>query len=278
MRARGAGYSADLLAYLDSLAARAHNLLYAAPPYRLSAAVELFTRDFPRTLRKRFRFFAFSAALFFLPGALGFFGALSSRQFAAQILPESSLEQMQEMYSHSPDEGREVGTNSTMAGYYVYNNVGIAFRCFATGVLFGLGSVFFLLYNGLVIGTVLGAVVQAGHGGNILSFVCGHSSFELTAIVIAGGAGLQMGYALVSTGGLTRWGSLRAQGREIVNLVLGAAGMLLIAAAIEGFWSPSSMPRHIKYTVAILNATLVTLYFCFAGRPRRAPLSIKGPL
>ena len=84
-----------------------------------------------------------------------------------------------------------------MAGFYVYNNVGIAFRCFATGVLFGAGSLFFLIYNGLVTGTVAGYVMSAGHGGNIWTFMCGHAPFELTAIVIAGGAGLEMGYALV---------------------------------------------------------------------------------
>src|SRR5262249_39672962 len=152
--------------------------------------------------------------------------------------------------------------------FYVYNNVGIAFQCFATGVLFGLGSVFYLIYNGLVMGTVVGWVAHQGHGTNILTFVCGHSTFELTAIVIAGAAGLQMGYALVATGGLTRWGSLRAQAREIAVLVLGAAGMLLCAAAIEGFWSPSSVPKQVKWAAAGGLALLVTLYFLLAGRRR----------
>ena len=266
MRARGAGFSADLVAFLDNLAGRAHNVLYAAPPYRLAAIWELFTRDFPRTLRKNARFFAFSAALFFIPGIVGFVGAYSSRQFAAQVLPEPMLQGMQEMYSKGFDEGRDPGTNSAMAGFYVYNNVGIAFRCFATGVLFGLGSVFFLVYNGLVIGTVVGFVCQAGYGKNILTFVCSHSPFELTAIVIAGAAGMQMGYALVNTNGMTRWGSLRAQGKEIAQLVLGAAGMLLIAAGIEGFWSPSSIKPPVKWIVAGMLTSLVTAYLATAGR------------
>ncbi|HJZ85660.1 MAG TPA: stage II sporulation protein M [Polyangia bacterium] len=268
MRARAAGYGPDLIGFLDGLAARAHNALYAAPPYRLGAVWDLMVRDFPRTLRKRVRFFAFSAALFLLPGTVGFLGAMGSRAFAAQVLPESVLSEME--HSYSKDLGRSGGENALMAGFYVYNNVGIAFRCFATGILFGLGSVFFLIYNGLVIGTVLGAVVRAGHGGNILTFVCGHSPFELTAIVIAGAAGLQMGYALVSTGGRTRWGSLREQAREIAYLVLGAAVMLGIAATVEGFWSPSAAPAPVKWVVAAVLSTLVTLYFVLAGRGRGA--------
>jgi uncharacterized membrane protein SpoIIM required for sporulation len=75
-----------------------------------------------------------------------------------------------------------------------------------------------------------------------------------------------MGFALVDTGGRTRLGSLRAQGREIANLVIGAALMLAVAAVVEGFWSPSSIAAPVKWVVAGVNAVLVTLYFVLAGR------------
>ncbi len=270
MRARGAGYGADLIYFLDDLTARAHNSLYSAPPHRTAAAWQLFTRDFPRAIRKQWRLFALSFFLFFGPGAVGLGGALASRAFAAEVLPEAMLSQMEEGYSKGFDDGRDAGTNGLMAGFYVQHNVGIAFRCFACGVLFGLGSVFFLIYNGLIIGTVIGYVMRVGYGHNILTFVCGHSTFELTAIVIAGCAGMQMGYALVATGGLTRWSSLRAQAKEIAHLVLGAAAMLCIAAMIEGFWSPSSVPAPVKWAVSGVLALLVTSYFVFVGREPKA--------
>ena len=149
MRAQAAGYSPDVIALLDGLAARAHNALYSAPPYRMRAVWELIAADFPRTLRRHGRFFALAIALFVLPGVLGFAGAMRSRAFALQILPAESVEQMEEAYAEGFGKGRKAGVNTFMTGFYVYNNVGIAFRCFATGVLFGLGSVFFLVYNGL---------------------------------------------------------------------------------------------------------------------------------
>ncbi|HLT36077.1 MAG TPA: stage II sporulation protein M, partial [Enhygromyxa sp.] len=153
------------------------------------------------------------------------------------------------------------------------NNVGIAFRCFATGVLFGLGSLFFSIYNGLVIGVVLGWVIRAGHGENILTFICGHGPFELTAIVISAAAGLQMGWALVETGGLTRLGSLRSQAHELGHLIIGAAAMLIIAAGIEGFWSPSGLPPPVKWTASLLFSAFVTVWLVFGGRARgRAPV------
>jgi uncharacterized membrane protein SpoIIM required for sporulation len=174
-------------------------------------------------------------------------------------------------------EGRAEGQDATMAGFYVYNNVGIAFRCFATGVLFGIGSLFFLIYNGLVIGTTTGQVIVSGGGSNILTFMCGHGVFELTAILISGGAGLQMGYALVETHGRTRLGSLRSQAKELGALVLGAAALLLVAAGLEGFWSPSGLPPMVKWIAAGVFAIALTTWLLLGGRTRRtAPTSEEG--
>jgi len=269
MRAEAAGYSPDVIALLDGLAARAHNTLYSAPPYRLRAVWELIAGDFPRTLRRHGRFFALAVALFVLPGAVGFTGALKSRAFALRVLSPEMVEEMEKAYSEGFGKGREAGVNTAMAGFYVYNNVGIAFRCFATGVLFGLGSLFFLVYNGLVIGSVAGLVTAAGHGKNLLTFTCTHGAFELTAIVIAATAGMVMGYALVDTRGRTRFGSLRAHARDIAYLVMGAALMLLVAAGLVGFWSPSGLPERVKWGGAVVAYLLVICYLAFAGRGDR---------
>ena len=124
MRAEAAGYSPDVIALLDGLAARAHNTLYTAPPYRMRAVWELIAADFPRTLRKHIRFFGLAVALFVLPGVLGFVGALRSRAFALQILPSDSVEQMEEAYAEGFNKGRETSANTLMTGFYVFNNIG----------------------------------------------------------------------------------------------------------------------------------------------------------
>jgi uncharacterized membrane protein SpoIIM required for sporulation len=175
---------------------------------------------------------------------------------------------MAEMYSEGFDVGRDEAVDTMMFGHYVHNNIGIAFRCFATGILLGIGSIYFLIYNGLMIGTTLGYVAAAGYGQNILTFICGHGVFELTAIVVSGGAGLQMGWALVETRGRTRLGSLRAQGHDLVALVAGAAVMLAIAAVLEGYWSPSSIPPPVKWAAAGVFAVLLFAFLLFAGRER----------
>lgn len=266
MRCRRARYAPDLTGYLNGLAGRAHNMLYGARPFRVPALLRLVTHEFPISLRQNARFLALAAALFLLPCAVGVAGSLYSTEFATQVIPQGTLEGMADAYSGGFSGGRDTGTDTGMAGFYVFNNVGIAFRCFATGILFGAGSLFFLIYNGLVIGTVTGYVASAGHGGNILTFMCGHAPFELTAIVISGAAGLQMGYSLVATRGLTRIGSLRRQAPALGRLIIGAALMLVVAALVEGFWSPSSVPAPVKWAVAGVFTIGVGLYLGLAGR------------
>jgi uncharacterized membrane protein SpoIIM required for sporulation len=268
MRARS-NYGPDLVRYLDGLAARAHNLLYGARAYRVSALWELVAQEFPQTIRRRWGFFLLANLLFYVPFVIGMFGTMASTEFAQTILPAHQLAGMEDMYQQGFNEGRDESQDSAMAGFYVLNNVGIAFKCFATGILFGLGSLFFSIYNGLTIGVVLGWVIQAGHGGNILTFICGHGPFELTAIVISTGAGLQAGWALIKTDGLTRIGSLRAQARELGNLIVGAAVMLVIAAGIEGFWSPSGLPPPVKWAFSGCASVFVIAWLAFGGRARK---------
>ena len=155
-----------------------------------------------------------------------------------------------------------------MAGFYVNNNVGIALRCFATGIFGGLGSAFYLFQNGLSIGAILGYVISQGAGANIGVFIIGHGSFELGAIVLAGGAGLSMGWSIVSPGEKTRLHSLQDTSKDVVVIVAGAAAMLLVAALLEGFWSGSSLPAEVKLVFGGAMFALVSAYLVLAGRAR----------
>ena len=265
-RAEGMRYTPDLLQYLHGLAGRTHNVLYEAKPVRPMNLLRMLFVDFPVELRNNWRLFWLAVALFMVPWAIGLFGALTSTTFAGEVLPTSMLDGMADAYSQGFESGRDGGTDAQMAGFYVYNNVGIAFRCFATGILFGIGTIFFLVYNGLVIGTVTGYVMTTGGGTNIWTFMCGHGPWEITAIFISGGAGLQMGYSLIATDGLTRFGSMKRHLRSIVAQVVGAAAMLVIAAFIEGFWSPSALPNEVKWAFGAINMVIVILFLMLGGR------------
>jgi uncharacterized membrane protein SpoIIM required for sporulation len=269
--AQAARYSAPLVDYLRGLTAAAHGVIYGPHAKARGDGGSLglsraWLVAFPRAVRKRWRPMLLATALFFLPLALGFFLTARDPTFAFRIVPESELRPLAEAYARGFDQGREAGADTMMAGFYVYNNVGIALRCFALGVFFGLGSAFYLVQNGVSIGAILGYVASQGAGLNVLTFVVGHGSLELGAIVLAGGSGLSLGWSIVAPGPLTRVASLQRRAREILVVVAGAAVMLFGAAAIEAFWSASSVPRAVKLAIGATMFVLVLGYVLVAGR------------
>jgi uncharacterized membrane protein SpoIIM required for sporulation len=269
-RAQAARYGAPLLDYLHGLTASAHGVLYASqsrahaggPRARMRAWVSAF----PRVFRRHKGVMALAFALFFVPFFFGLFATLAHPDFAFRVASESMLRPLTESYAKGFDAGRGASANVEMAGFYVNNNVGIALRCFAVGIFGGVGSAFYLIENGLATGAIFGYVSSQGAGGNILTFVLGHSSFELGAIAIAGGAGLLIGWSFVAPGEKTRLAALEEAGKEAVVLVSGAAVMLFIAAAIEGFWSASSAPTIVKRITGAVMFLLVALFLTFVGR------------
>jgi uncharacterized membrane protein SpoIIM required for sporulation len=154
-----------------------------------------------------------------------------------------------------------------MFGFYIRNNVGVAFQCFAGGLFAGLGTLFFLAYNGAFSGAIAGYLTGRGLSSTFYSFIATHSAFEVTAIVLSGAAGLKIGHALLAPGRLTRLQSLVMATRDSTVLLYGVTGMLLVAAAIEAFWSSASwLPAAAKYSVAAVCWTAVLGYFALQGR------------
>lgn len=274
MRVRRDKLGADLERHLDNLASRAHNALYSGTSVGTTLKPQSLLLDFPGALRRNLRFFMVACVLFFGTGIVSGVAAYTDEAYALAVLSAGQLESMENMHSKGHADGRAADTNAGMTGFYVFNNVGIAFRCFATGILFGLGPIFYLLFNGLSIGVVFGHLARVGHGENIFSFAATHGPWELTAIVIGGAAGLQMGYAMVATRGRTRLGNLRGHGLELLRQVAGAAAFLVLAAMIEAWYSPSSLPPVVKYASGAIGWVLVAGIIAFAGRERPVPRDV----
>jgi uncharacterized membrane protein SpoIIM required for sporulation len=277
-RAEAARYSAPLVDYLQGLTAAAHGVLYGHGRGRGAAqagwvvgsdarsSMRVAVEAFPRAVRRHKTAMLIAFLLFFVPFFGGLLATMSDPAFAIRIVPESQLRPLVEAYKEGFASGRATGLDAAMAGFYVNNNVGIALRCFATGLFFGLGAAFYLVQNGLATGAIMGYVAAHGAGGNILTFVVGHGSLELGAIVLAGGAGLALGWSIVAPGEATRIASLQTTAKSVAIVVFGAAVMLFMAAAVEGFWSSSSLPAVVKRTVGGVMFLLVTSYMVLAGR------------
>lgn len=270
------GYSSYLVDPLQQLALRGHQQLYRHRSQLTANVLGFVLADFPRLVREQWRFVLIASLLFF--------GSLAGIALLVYLFPDliysivspQQVAEMQGMYD--PDAGRlghaaerASSEDWMMFGYYVMHNIGIAFQTFAAGLLFGLGSVLFLIFNGLVIGAVSGHLTEIGYGQTFWSFVIGHGAFELTAIALAGAAGLQLGWALIAPGQLTRGESLRLAARKSVQMLCGVMIFLLIAAFIEAYWSSTTaVSPWVKYLVGAVLWLLVGAYLSLAGRVRHA--------
>lgn len=266
--ARRRGYSPQLVERLQQLMQHGHNLLYRTPRPRWQRALEFLFADFPRTVRSQAGAMWVAFVLFTLP-LVGIFVLLQYKpDLIHMLLDARQIAQMEQMYDPAADNlGRDSGTDWAMFGHYIMNNISIGLRTFASGLLAGIGTIIVLLFNGVTIGAVAGHLQQAGFGEPFWRFVVGHAPFELTAIVIAGGAGLQLGLRLLAPGQKRRIDALVEGGVIGARLCLGVAFMLLVAAFIEAFWSSTAwVPMWGKLTVSGVLWTLVLLWLWRGGR------------
>ena len=262
-------WGARLEQYLNDLVAQGHNCLYRSPPRSLDTALKFLSDGFPRLLRQRKQFFFVALALFLIPFLAAMVTAAVDPVLAEQLIERSHMEQAgssyeNELYRNIDSKFAEERT--LMAGFYVWNNVGIAFRCFALGAFFGIGTVVTLLFNGLSLGAITGYLIHRGFSDNFFSFAISHGSFELTAIVIAGAAGLLLGWGMIHPGEYSRRESLHVHGSDAIKLAAGAGFMLMIAALIEGYFSPMAVPHAAKYSIGTMMWSVVFLYLMYGGR------------
>jgi uncharacterized membrane protein SpoIIM required for sporulation len=272
--ARSRDYPIHLTERLEDLTQRAHQIVYRQTGRGAAGLSRLFLVDFPQAVRAHRACVLVALLLFALPlvaiGVLTYFDP----GFVLSVHDIESVRRYDRMYGDgSQPLGRDRGadTDWAMFGFYVMNNISVAFRCFAGGVFLGLGSVFFIAYNGVLAGSVAGYLSARGFSENFYSFVVTHGAFELTAIVLAGAAGLSLGRALLAPGRLARVQALKQAATAAVPVIYGVIAMLLVAAAIEAFWSSSrAVQPQVKYVVGALCWVLVIGYLGWQGRPAAA--------
>ncbi len=267
--ARDRQYSPDLVDRLNQLVLRGHHALYGARGSSGAEAIDFFLRGFPRLVRDEWRLVLAACLLFFAPMVLVFVGLQAYPDAVYYLLDPRQITQMEAMYDPANRRigMRDADDNVAMFAFYIWNNVKIGFQTFASGLAFGLGTVFFLVFNALNIGAVAAHLTNVGSGEPFWSFVSGHSAMELVAIALSGAAGLRLGAAVIAPGRRSRKAALVDAARIAVRLMMGAAAMFVVAAFIEGFWSPQRVvPTTVKYGVGLALWALVIGYLVLGGR------------
>ena len=248
-------------AQVNQLLARAHHIIYSSRKSTWRNFFRFLLDGYPRVFREQIGY-VFASMVILLAGALvAVVFTISDERFAAPIVGPSVLQGVarHEMWTHSV-----VSMAPQAASFITTNNLSVSFTAFAGGLLFGIGSLYLMFFNGLMLGAVAVVCQRAGMAVDLWSFVAPHGSLELPAIVIAGAAGLRIGQGMLFPG-IYRWkDSVARSGREAVRLVSGVVPMLMIAGTLEGFFSPSAAPVPLKFAV---GGALFTLLLVWLFRP-----------
>jgi uncharacterized membrane protein SpoIIM required for sporulation len=258
--------------YLNQLLARAHNIIYSAHKASPYAIVRFFAVSYPRIFRSLLRYVQIAVLIFAASATLGAALTLQDPDFKLSILGPQMVQTIEkrEMWTHSI-----VGIKPLASSAIMTNNLSVAFTTFALGITAGLGTIYMLIFNGLLIGVIGMACHLSGMSLQLWEFVAPHGVLELPAIFLAGAAGLRVAAGLLFPGYLPRRESLVRAGTEAVQLLLGSIPILVIAGIIEAFVSPTGLAMGLKFSMAAaLFALLLAYLFGASPSPAKADSSV----
>ena len=252
--------------HVNELLARAHHIIYSGRKTNAGTLFRFLRDEYPAIFQKQLGFVLVSVSVALAWGVIGAAITNARPEFMRHFLGPEMIATMErhEMWTKSVVSIAPLASSAIMT-----NNLSVSFVTFAGGIVFGLGTFLILIENGLMLGVIGAACHQYGMSVALWSFVAPHGSLELPAILIAGGAGFRLGYAMLFPGSL-RWKDAVARGGiDAARLISGIIPMLVVAGSLEGFFSPSNAPVWLKFTVGAMLFTFLLLWL-FRPAPKPA--------
>lgn len=256
--------------FLNQLVARGHATIYQGEPLAVRRLKHYFLVGLPTTFREALPFIVTAALLLIVPALIAGFLTNWQPDASTWLLPANVQElrpliEDQELWTNIPVEERPY-----TSAFLMTNNIQVSFMAFGGGITAGLFSLYILVFNGLLLGGITGLTAHYDVGFELWTFVIGHGVIELSAIFIAGGSGLMLGWAILQPGLLRRGDALMLAGRKAVKLIIACVPILIVAGLIEGFISPNeNIPWPVKWSVGIVTGLLLYSYLLLAGRSQK---------
>ena len=247
------------VAYLNELASRAHSAVYQTSPLKRGSFWKFLRFGFPGLFRDNIYFIVAAFLFFTISFAGAYWTALKSPDYTEQLIPPEIVRHIKEL-GHGQWNATTAGKRNLFASFVMTNNIRVAFLAFAGGILFMVGTVYILVFNGIYIGAVAGLCHAHGASLALWSFVSPHGYIELTTIFIAGGAGMLLGYSLIAPSRFTRKQALINAAKTAIKLLGGSVVLLVIAGTIEGFISPSELSNAIKIGFGAITGFILFIY------------------
>lgn len=244
---------------LNDLLARAYGWIYQAPERTWKDVVLFLLFRFPEAFQQRIHFIIVAAAIFIASMGIGFLGVGTESKLVDLVMAPHHREALQKDIRWFQNQPRNVPNEGT--GRMLATNIFIAIKAFAFGLLFGAGTIYVLIAHGLLLGGMAAVYHQAGLGLPFWAVASPHGALEFAGIVVAGGAGLILGYALLVPGLESRATALGRESQAAAGLLLGTVPFFLFAALVELYVSSNAhIPDWGKFLVALGTVVGLGLY------------------
>lgn len=246
-----------LVSYLNKLVEDCHSLIYTTKSTNFKRFISFFTRDYPLNTWAH-RYYLLAAFLIFIAASVFSYAlTMFNPDNAAAFLPKDLLD------NANLGAGSQSWNGSIMSSFILTNNIKVGFAAFALGVSWGIGTIYILVSNAFLLGSLGAYAQQGGHGVLFWSLILPHGIPELFAIFMCGAAGLIIGYSLVNPGQLKRSDAFIKAGRASVKLIIGTIPIFVAAGLIEGFFTPLPIQPVWKYLFSLFAAIVMIFYFWF---------------
>ncbi|MBR6277036.1 MAG: stage II sporulation protein M [Prevotella sp.] len=249
--------------YLNNLSSALHNEIYRSHRYRWSRLLTFWTDDVPRTMWEARRELLLSFVVFAASVFVGFLSQLLDPEFCRIILGDSYVDMtLQNIANGEPMAVYNGDEEDEMFGYITLNNVRVSFVTFVLGVFTSLGTGFVLFQNGVMLGSFQTFFAQHGLLGQSVLAVWLHGTLEISAIVIAGAAGIAMGNGWLFPGTYPRLTSFRRGARRGLRIVVGTVPVFIVAGFIESFFTRhTEWPDLLRLSIILASLAFVTYYY-----------------
>lgn len=266
--AQGHEFDPQIVHYLNRLTARAHAHVYGSTVETGRARfARFFTHTFPREFRRSWMYTGLCIALTVLWTAVAYGIVAHDPSHAYALLPESIVPSHITKSLHDSNFAFTSDRSAEMSSFIITNNIKVAYMAFAGGIVtVGIGTLYIVIFNALMLGALGALFAHAGFGADFWATIAPHGVIELTAIQIAGGAGLLIAAGVLLPGRLRRRDAIARNSRRAGVLIAGVTAMLCVAGMIEGFFSPLRFPADVRASVGVLTAIGLIVYFGLAGR------------
>ncbi|MGZ4563176.1 MAG: stage II sporulation protein M [Mycobacterium sp.] len=260
---RSASSDSVLIGRLSSLVARARSVVTGAHAPLSSTFARFWTVSFPVVAYRSWRWWLGTAAAFFAVVVVIAFWVAGDPEVQSAAGTPSDIEQL---VNHDIASYYSEHPAAAFALQIWVNNSWVSAQCIALSVLLGLPIPIVLFQNAANLGLISGLMFQAGKGGVLLGLLVPHGLLELTAVFLAGAAGMRLGWSVISQGDRPRGQVLAEQGRAVVSVAIGLVGVLLVSGLIEALVTPSPLPTFVRVGIGIIAEAAFLAYIVYFGR------------